>query len=427
MLLVYKNLKIKLFDNILIFIFFLFIPFTYALTINLGFPLKISEVSLFIIFILLIYKSRFKVYPLRQRVFVLISVFILFTFGSVTVNLFWEYPYELNTFDSRFGYKVDSFLKYGYVLLAYFSLIVTSNSFSINPNKYIKVFLYGAFIASLYSWYLFLMSLLELPYILLPGMDENPQIVNLSFGNVIRCGTFKEGNYMGLFLLISSFMAFYIGRAKAGWFFLFTIISTMASMSIICGAIFLFLYYFHSFFNKRNIHKLVMSAVGVMVIFTLLLQSKDFHFLITSKLFGNTEKISNNAEYSKADRLNSMKIALKIGLNNPVLGVGLSNYALHQKEFNEDARFFYKNFKGIPNNIYLEIFAEIGLIGLLLFLFFLFQLYNLTYYDKSKVLRFGFLSTLLYFFAFPTFTMIFIWVFWGLILSLPINHARSNY
>ncbi len=153
------------------------------------------------------------------------------------------------------------------------------------------------------------------------------------------------------------------------------------------------------------------------------MQNKDFNFLVTSKLFGSTERITNNAEFSKAERINSMITAFNMGANNPVFGVGLSNYALHQKQFNEDPRFLYQNFKGIPNNIYLEIFSEIGMIGLLLFIYFLFLLYKLTYYDDTKILRYGFLSSLLYFLAFPTFTILFIWVFWGLIASLPFNHA----
>lgn len=420
------KLKLNLFDNFIIAIFFLFIPFTYALTFNLGFPLKISEISLFVLFIFILYKSRFKIYPLHQQAFLVISIFILYTFISLIINLFWQYPYELNSFISRFGYKVDSIMKFAYLLLAYFSFITASNAFILNQQKYMRLFIWGALAASIYSWYLFTTSLLGLPFILLPGMDESVQVLDLSFGTFIRCGTFKEGNYMGLFLLVSSFLAFYARRAKTAYFFLLTIITTMSSMAIICGTLFLFLYFFNKFFTRKNLHKLIVIAILVIVAFSLLMQNKDFNFLVTSKIFGNTKDISNNAEFSKADRINSIITSFRIGVNNPIFGVGLSNYALHQKEYNYDSRFFHLDFKGIPNNVYLEIFAETGIFGLLLFVYFLFLFFKLTYYDDSKILRYGLLSLLLYLIAFPTFTVLFIWVFWGLTASLPYNYARTS-
>jgi hypothetical protein len=420
------KLTVKLFDNFIIAIFFLFIPFTYALTVNLGFPLKISEVSLFVLFSFILYSSRFKIYTLQQQAFLVISLFVLITGISVLVNLLWVYPYQLNKFVSRFGYKFDSMMKYGYLLLAYFAFIVSTNAFSINQPKYIRFFIWGALLASFYSWYLFMTSLLGLPYILLPGMQGDIQVANLSFGTVIRCGTFKEGNFMGLFLLVAAIFSFYTHRTKTAYFFLTTILTTMSSMAMICGTIFLFLFYFNKFFTKRNLYKLFISAIVVTILFSVLLQNKDFNYLVTSKLFGNTSRITNTAEFSKADRINSIITAFKIGINNPVFGVGLSNYALHQKEYNVDARFFNENLKSIPNNIYLEIFCEIGLTGLLLFVYFLYLMYNLTAYDPSKIIKYGFLSTLVYFIAFPTFTILFIWVFWGLIVSLPYNYATNN-
>jgi O-antigen ligase len=114
-----------------------------------------------------------------------------------------------------------------------------------------------------------------------------------------------------------------------------------------------------------------------------------------------------------------------MGIDNPVFGIGLSNFALHYKYYNEIYGSGFKNYdsKVIQNNVYAEIFSELGLIGLFLFGLFIYSLYLESKHDKSKVLTFGLLGCFFYFMAFPTFTILFMWVFFGLIHSLP----KDNY
>lgn len=413
------NGKIHLNDNLLLRIFFIFIPFNYALTLKVGFPLKISEV--FLILILVFYLYFNKALVLNSKILKLFLLFCLYVTISTIINLFWVYDYRLNVYETRIGYKFDSVLKLIYLYLSFFALILSARAFSYKKNIYINYFLLGATICACYSWYLFTFSLFKLPVILLPGMDAQPQVASLSFGNVIRCGTFKEGNFLGLFMLISAVIALYAGNGKKYLFFLATTIISFSSIAVLCSFVFIFLFYFGKYFTRKNLPKLAIFFSSVVILFLLILNNKDFKFLITSKFFGNTKAISNNAEFSKADRLNSINNAIKIGGQNPVIGVGLSNYALHLLEVNENELFFRPNFKDIPNNVYAEILSECGYIGLFLFCLILWYLYSTTKIDESKILRKGFIATLLYFVAFPTFTILFIWVFWGLIVSLLLN------
>ena len=418
------RLLLNLSDNLILKVFFFFIPFTYALTFNIGFPLKLSEIALFLIVGLYLFKGKISIQNLKEVK--LIVLFCVFAVLSTLINLCWLYPYKLNVYNSRFGFAFDSLFKLFYLLLACAAYLCSIKSFSYNQYKFLKIFLIGSIIAAIYAWYLFLSSFLGIPVLLLPGMDDQPQTVGLSIGTFIRCGTFKEGNYMGLFLLISATIAFYSKKAKSGYFLLFTIITTVSSMGILSGIIFVFLYNFKKLFTKKNLIKLFIFILLFLSIFLALMSNKDFQFLLYSKIFGQTKEISNNAEFSKADRLNSSISALRMGLNNPVFGVGLSNYSLHQKEYNLDDRFFIPNFKSIPNNVYAELFSELGIIGFVLFIVFIYRLFRLTKIYASSALRIGLICTVIYLLAFPTYTMLFLWIFWGLITSLPtISSAKT--
>lgn len=408
--------KIRLFDNTIIALFFLFLPFSQALTFKIGFPLKISEISLFVLLFLLIAKGRFIINSLKYRSTSVLFLFFIFTFISMVVNLYYPYDYSLHTYESRFGYKFDSILKFIYLFIAILAYLIASQVLRGNKDKYVRLFLIGATVAAAYLWYLFFSGLLKIPILHLPGMEAKPQNINFSSFTFIRSGTFKEGNFMGFFLVVAGIVSFYAKRYKMGIFFFVSVIPTFSSMGIVCALLFLFLFYFSKYFTKKNIHKLILFLMFGLLSFFLLSQNKTFNFYVTSKFLGDTKNISNNSEFSKADRLDLMKVAFIIGSNNPVFGVGISNYALHYKQYSYDKR-FKRDFKVIPNNVYAEIFCETGGLGLILFLYFLFLLLQQTSNDKTNVLKYGLVVSIVYLFAFPTYTILFIWLFFGLITS----------
>lgn len=418
----------NIYDNIIIAFLFLFLPFNYALTINLGFPLKISEIALLLsvasIGITLLLSLRLPVWGFNSIAVRLIILFVIFATLSTITHLKWSYPYPTKVFESRLSYKLDSLLKLFYLYLNVAAMLVAANAFRTNPKRFTRLLFWGASIAALYTWYLAIASFYDYSPFLLPGMDKDPQKLRLSDFSVIRCGTFKEGNYMGVFLLITGVIAFYFNKQKQGLFFLFSILPTMSTMAILATVFFLICVLFKRYFRIRYLLHLVFILGFMISVFGLSLLSPTVRFIIVDKVFVSKNSDAS-AAYSKTDRLNSVKVAKDITLDNPLLGIGLSNYALHYDQYNTLATSPYTNKKPIPNNVYMEMLCETGIIGATLFFMFIIALYRTTSKDRSRVLRYGLIALLMCFNAFPTFSILFIWVFIGLIVSLKDD--QPNY
>jgi len=155
---------------------------------------------------------------------------------------------------------------------------------------------------------------------------------------------------------------------------------------------------------------------------------------VYNKLFSDASKAANSQAYSKADRIFSIRTAYNMGMGNPVWGVGLSNYSRHfdryQTRGNLDeglySSFLRKNEKVIPNNIYLELWAETGGIALLLFASFLGILLYYARKDPSRALFPALVCMMLCFIANPSFIMIYIWSFMGLPVADYIHHKKQQ-
>ena len=417
----------NIYDNIIVAFLFLFLPFNYALTINLGFPLKISEIALLLsiasIGITLVLSLRLPVWGMNNVAVRLIILFVFFATLSTIIHLEWNYPYPRKIFESRSSYKLDSLLKLFYLYLNVAAMLVAANAFRANPKRFSRLLFWGAILAALYTWYLAIASFYNYTPFLLPGMDEDPQKLRLSADfSVIRCGTFKEGNYMGVFLLITGVIAFYFNKHKQGLFFLFSILPTMSTMAILAAGFFLICVLFKRYFRIRYILHLLFILGFMLSVFGLSLLSPTVRFIVVDKIVAGKK---SDASYSKLDRLNSVKVSKEITSENPLLGIGLSNYALHYDHYNTLATSPYTNKKPIPNNVFMEMLCETGIIGASLFFMFIVALYKITSKDTSRVLRYGLIALLLCFNAFPTFSVLFIWVFIGLIISL--KDEKANY
>lgn len=415
----------KLFDNVFVKFFLIFLPFTYALTLNLKFPLKISEVALLVLILFILLFGKIRSVFINSGPVKIFFIFIVFISLSMVVNMVWKYPYPLTEYKNRFGYNFDSLLKFFYLCLSFFTFFISSNAFFLNQDRYIRYFLLGGLITSVYGWYLFFSGLFGMREFILPGIEE-PQYIAISWGTFLRSGTFKEGNYMGLFLLFCVIFSFYTNRKLLGYYFAASLLPTFSSIGFICVVFFLLSHLIKKNFTKRKFINLLIIVAILFVGFISLLPTKDFRYLILSKIDFRKTDIENSADYSRLDRINSIVTAIKIGMNNPIFGVGISNYARHYTHFNENKTFYTPNFKGIANNIYAEIFAEIGLPGLGLFLYLLYLLYEKTKFDKSGILRGGMVATLIYFLAFPTFSILYIWVYFGSINSIAVLQSKSS-
>lgn len=396
--------------------FLFFIPFSQALSINVGFPLKLSELFLFAIIAFEITTNNISNWKLKKPVAITALLFIGCTLLSVIVNAFYKYPYDLMLNVVRISPLFDSVLKFFYIIISFLALFATRYALK-TDKKYIEYFFWGGIAAASYGWYLFLSGMLKIPVLLLPGMDANPQTYNVGLGDVIRCATFKEGNYMGFFLLISGITAMLFDRKKLSLFFFISIITTFSTTSTSCLIIYLIIY--SAIKYKRHKLKFISIVVAIAVVVGLLVQfSDDFRTIIYNKLFASEDEVENvNDIYSKADRLNTTLIAWEIGKDNPFFGVGPSNFGLHYNHYNQLPDFQDFELKRIPNNIYAEIFSEYGGIAFCIFMIFMWFVLKNSARKSPPIIIGGLIAACIYFFAFPTFTMLFIWVFLGIILS----------
>jgi len=383
--------------------------------LDLGFPLKISEVTLIILIVLYLGLHQFKIENLGS------TKILLLLFGwmtlSVGINLFWRYDYPLTVFASRFGYAFDSITKLVYFLLSVCAYFVSTKLFYTNERKAIKLILIGGLISSIYGWYLFASGVLGYPEFLLPGIKK-PQTIITSLGVLIRSSTFGEGNYMGLFIILCSVLSFYTKRTKLAIYFLISLIPTFSSIGFLCAAVFLMLHSFKKYFTKKHLPIIVGNVVLFSVGFILLLNQEDFNNFFIAKFNFFSSAPSGSGDGSRMDRLNTFLSGIEMGLDNSLLGVGLSNYARHYEHYSRIVVIDYTGFKTIANNIYAEVFAETGFVGLVLFLIFLWYLFNAAKTEPTGILKNGLRVCLLYFMAYPTVTILYIWVYFGLIIAV---------
>lgn len=409
------KVKFDFFFYVLLF----FLPFTQALTLNIGFPLKISELLLLLILFLYLFKgsiSKQHLFNIKQNKILLLL--LLWVVLSFLVNSFWKYDYPLKDVPYRISALGDSFLRLGYVFLCIMVFFFGLFFFSNKGTSILKYWISGAIIAAVYSWYLFVFSALDLPYIKLFGMESSPQ----QLYGIIRCGTFKEGNFFGLFLILSAAISFHKNNNNVGWFLLTTIVTTMSTISIVSACAFLIY-----MFRKKLFKGKVLIIYPLILILILSFSQTDFFATYVEKKIFQPVSHLTTANFSKVDRYLTSRIAFKQGVDNPVLGVGPYNYALHYDYYNDykkvvknpskwfDNYIARKNKRGIPNNVYLEVWAEYGIIGFFLLLLFLIKTFLVSLKIKNDYITAGLIALFVSFNAFPSFIMLFIWVF----LSIP--------
>ena len=400
-------------QKFLLIIFFIFMPFAQALTFDIGFPLKISEISM--ICIIFLYQNRIKL----KKCDVILICFMLIALLSFFVNMLWEYNYNLNiNYTKRFGENIDSFNKFIYLFFIILSFIILRNVFDKNKVIYIKYFFLGAVLAIFYSWYLTLSGVFYYRPLLLFGIGE-PQVISFQNWTLIRSGTFLEGNYMGVFIFISVVLSLYYKRIFLTIFFTVSMITTFSTIGLLS-----LLFFYSYLIAKINIKYFIIILIMTLFSFTLLSGNKDFNEYVLTKINIFNSDINNNGAISREERKESIIKGINMAIDNPLFGVGASNYAKHFDYYDLDKRIFQNiNIKVIPNNIYVEIISELGFIAFSLFIIFLYKIYRLI---SNNILMGGFLGCCLYFNALPSYTIIVIWFFFAFLSSKNNDNPKEN-
>ncbi|MCX7927853.1 MAG: O-antigen ligase family protein [Candidatus Omnitrophica bacterium] len=362
-----------------------FMPFTNVFTINLKFPLKIYEILLSILVLYLIPHGKIFIAPWlrKEQVFLFIFLFVL---SCITLYRILYPPSGLDTqgFIFRFGPVGDSLSKILYLFFTALSYLLVSVITYLEERKVIMAWLLGAYFSSLYTWYLFLSSLLGLPTFLFPGTAGVQKFTYLSF-SFIRSGTFSEGNFMGLYLLISIAIALYNRKYKTALFLTSTVLITFSTINFLALLFFWLVFGIKKFLlekSEKKFTRVIVCLVVVLVVFTLLFKSKYLELVLFSKIFG-----VGNDILSKLDRINLIITGIKMFLDHPIIGVGLARYGYYFRHYQfMDIKDIQHYFKIIPNNIYVELLSELGIAGFITFMFFIIRIYKSSFFSS----RYGF-------------------------------------
>ena len=147
------------------------------------------------------------------------------------------------------------------------------------------------------------------------------------------------------------------------------------------------------------------------------------------ELFEVRDKLQMSATASGGVRINEFITGWLMFIDNPFFGVGLGQYGFRFDiyEWNSVLSLSAETIKRIPNNVYIEILSETGLIGFLFFfIFWYFWIFTLSSYSRTSKLMWSFgVCMFVVWFAYPTFAITFIWCAAGAALAFSKLSQRA--
>ncbi|TSC92563.1 MAG: O-antigen polymerase [Candidatus Berkelbacteria bacterium Athens1014_28] len=344
-----KQLNQKKFLELLLFGFFIFLPFERILTLEIsGLTAKISFIILLIIIIIFFSTLRKIILTTEEK--------FLLTFSTL------------------------SFLSIGFLTLRR----IAKENGRIEIIK--KILIYAGAVLSLFALWQYFADLYNLPFSFL-----RPQYSKLIFGFPRPQATFLEPLYFANFL----FLPFYfnlekiLSEKRVGWFFILNqiLISMVFVLTLsrgaylgVLGSLFLLLIVILIKFQqnlKRFFLGLFLSVVGVLLAVALIYftvpTKQDFRLFLAHSSAADVQ-----TGESTVDRFYTSQIAVEKFLTSP-WGIGTGAFGA-LPEFRD--KISISGYQTV-NNLYLEILIEEGILGLLLFVGFLFLII------KSQIFRLG--------------------------------------
>lgn len=413
-------------------VYLLSLPFTQAFTLSVGFPLKMSEILLILFLITYCLQPKIKWNKTNYIISILVGLFFLLSCISFIVNINWGYSYIPKLLDTRLSRELDSMLKLFYYFMDIVAFYLSLQFFK-NHIVSLKYWMYGAFISSIIAWILYLSSgYLHIDFHL-PGMMDVPQKSDDGF---IRCGTFKEGNFFGLYLVMSTAIALMMKKPIWALFFILTSITSRSTTTYIALFFLIIVFYRDKIFKWQYLFVAILTIIPILFYWQTIYESTFFKKNILDKISNESYYITSTGQISKIDRSNQVDIAYRLGTDNLFFGVGPGNYKFHYDKYNEvfgkyfmsDANirtFAYYKTATIPNNVYLEVFSELGIITLLIFLGIIFLFLLKSFQAKQSALFAGAFAIVIYLNSYPTLSLLFIWTFLAIPFAVEKNKKWS--
>ena len=399
------------------------LPLTYAMTLRVVFPVKIYEVVLVICGALMLWEGRIVLAPGLARYAK--PVFALLAWASAVLCVRLAFPLDSFTtdgFEARLGPLGDGIIKVAYWLLALYAFVLVATAAYEDERRVGRWWCIGAIAAAIYGWMLMLSSLFSLPAPLLPGMLR-PQLIDIAGRAIFRGGTFEEGNYFAMYLLTSLAVALWMRWRWTAGFLACTVFITFSTANVVALALFGLIYSQGVNAEDRDLRGRIRAAAGF---FALMIAVGSILFATgyISEFF--IAKLSTEEFGSKLDRLDLAVAGLRMSLDHPIAGVGLSHYGFNYRPY-QITDFFdrMRPVKPIANNPWVELLAETGVVGLAFALMFARRVWQKASGLDGVAFRAGLAGVALGLFTFPSITVLFIWAFCGLVVGVRLRREQD--
>lgn len=333
--------------------------------------IDIIILSLIFFQILILIKQKIKLDKKNIIFLILLAIFNISVFCSILIS----------------QNKAVSFYFFSKIfLLSTFSYLLSIIKF--NKKYLINGIIFSASIQAFVAIYQFItQNIFSNKYLGIASQDPSSlgvSVIENTAGRFLRSyGSLPHPNILSLFLLLALFFIILkiiklneikekdkiIFFQKAFYFYIFGInslalIFTFSRIAIIIYIImlvsFLFYFIFKIIKEKENINIYRKNISYLLLIFLMFFCiSINFSNLLITR-FNNSNRLTVK---SNTERIDQIKIATKIIKNNFLQGIGARNYSTYQYNKNKNT------WDLAPvHNIYLLIFAEIGVIGFLSFI-----------------------------------------------------------
>ena len=414
------------------------LPFTRSCTLPVGFPLKLYEPLVPLGLAAVFHRGRMDT-GRASRFLQWWLLFWLASLASTTIGFTFLDAIDLSVFawaHGRYDPLVNAIFHTVYLgldiaLLAL--LLAVLRQGDLDADAFVRDWLLGTRIAVAYGLALNGIHALGLPAALLGRFDADLQVIHVAGMEVVRTGPFEEGNYFGLYLLSSLVLLLWRWPARPARSHVITLLAvavgilmTASPAAVFLGAAILCAHALRPETRGAMRWTPVLLAVGIgaAVVGTDLFQEIVLEKF--SLLFYGGVVASDNV--SLFMRINESHHAWRLFLDHP-FGVGIGAFGYFWGEHPEFYPWMSVPFsteKLIPNNVWLEILSEQGAVGMLLFLGAMGTLVRGLRRRRQGFLLVGLGAMLVYFVAFPSFRLMFLWAFWALLAHVASGDADAR-
>lgn len=387
------------------------LPFMQSLTVQAGFPVKIYEVMLLSATAVLPFFGHL-IFPRSAIPMARITaIWMLLTSLLLIVNIAMP-PISMSELgiESRFGAAGDGITKLVYLWLNLLGFLLFARLARHNEELFVKAWLFGAMMAASYEFYLIAANLAG---IVEPPMLPNSKGVTFGIGSHLfqRAATFTEGNYAGLYFVLSLIIALHAKYRRLSVVMTIAAITSFSTTAfiVLCGLGAYFAW--RQMWRMRPITRFFLAPVLILCIGVMgagVAATAVFQATVTNKLTAGSE---TGEALSRVERLRAAEGAWQMFLDNPVTGVGTAQFG-YNIQYYQPSRVLHKQ---IANVVYLELLAENGIIVFLIFLGSMWVMFKRTWMPGERFLRIGLIGLVFCFLAAPTISIMFLWGFFGLI------------